>query len=482
LLTAIEVTGFGPPVTSVISRIMAHVNSEARPARRRAQPVSLEPVPNPEGRRLMETGNFGASDRRNGKILRAKRVARRVLERELGALYHGKERAEMPLLKQGLIPESKADMIIQYEQPCYSGQFSADGNFFFCCSKDLKVRMYDTSSPYHWKYYKTVTSSHESWAITDATLSNDNRFLAYCSMTHIICLASTDPLTDSTPHMLDMTRLSPSASRGRNHHSNYCSLFSARFSGDGRELVAGSGHDEVPSVYVFDVEANRAILRIPAHGDDVNSVCFGDAMSPHIIYSGSDDCSVKVWDRRSLAHGRPAGVLLGHVEGVTFVDSKGDGRYILSNGKDQTAKLWDLRKVISPEIAGGIETRRYSQGWDYRYGGYDRSQWRRHPNDCSLVTFRGHTVERTLIRCHFSPEGSTDGRYVYSGSHDGSVFIWNMDAQIKAKIAVDSPVNHARRKDPRDHSYLEPRRDSRILRQIVRDCSWHPSIPMIAGS
>lgn len=44
---------------------------------------------------------------------------------------------------------------------------------------------------------------------------------------------------------------------------------------------------------------------------------------------------------------RPVGVLPGHSEGITWVESKGDDRYILSNSKDQTAKLWDVRMAFS---------------------------------------------------------------------------------------------------------------------------------------
>ena len=55
---------------------------------------------------------------------------------------------------------------------------------------------------------------------------------------------------------------------------------------------------------------------------------------------------VKVWDRRSMAGGREAGCLPGHMEGITFVATKGDGRYVISNSKDQTLKLWDIRKMM----------------------------------------------------------------------------------------------------------------------------------------
>lgn len=60
---------------------------------------------------------------------------------------------------------------------------------------------------------------------------------------------------------------------------------------------------------------------------------------------------VQVWDRRCLGtKGQPAGILMGHLEGVTFINSRGDGRYLISNGKDQTTKLWDIRKMTSNAI------------------------------------------------------------------------------------------------------------------------------------
>lgn len=44
---------------------------------------------------------------------------------------------------------------------------------------------------------------------------------------------------------------------------------------------------------------------------------------------------------------RAVGVLEGHLEGITFIDSFGDGQYFISNSKDQTIKLWDIRKMSS---------------------------------------------------------------------------------------------------------------------------------------
>lgn len=301
--------------------------------------------------------------------------------------------------------------------------------------------------------------------------------MAYSSIRSIVCLAPTDPENDSEPNLLDFANLGGNNPRG---FHTYFGIWSIRFSGDGREIVAGTGDN---SVYVYDIERRQSVLRIPGHQDDVNAVCFGDSQSPHILYSGSDDTTLKVWDRRSMGDGREAGVFLGHTEGLTYVDSKGDGRYVLSNGKDQTAKLWDLRKMMSKEKADKIDPNHYTTRFEYRSNAYDPADFRPHPHDCSLVTFRGHKVLKTLIRCHFSPPGSTDSRYVYSGSYDGSVYIWNLDATLAGKVNVLKATKNTRPRDPEmmAETYDYWGRNGGSWMTCVRDASWHPNAPLIAG-
>lgn len=441
---------------------------------------AFEKVPSDEGRKLMASGTFGANERPEDSCLRRKKLAYRLMRRELGLGNVGRQRLSSNIISQGLIPSSKADTIIHYDARCYSGQFSNDGNFFFSCAQDFKVRMYDTSNPYKWKYYKTVEYPYGQWTITDASLSPDNKFLAYSSIRSIVCLAPTDPGDSSEPHLLDFSN---TGSRGRRgfHAYPYFGIWSLRFSGDGREIVAGTGDR---SVYVYDIERGQSILRIPGHDDDVNAVCYGDPNSPHILYSGSDDTTLKVWDRRSMGDGREAGVFLGHTEGLTYVDSKGDGRYVLSNGKDQTAKLWDLRNMMSAREADKIDINQYTTGFEYRTNSYDESDYRPHPHDRSLVTFRGHSVLKTLIRCHFSPPGSTDSRYVYSGSYDGSVYVWNLDATLAGKVDVLKATRNSR---PRDADLLAETydfigRNGGTWQTCVRDASWHPNAPVIAAT
>jgi WD repeat-containing protein 23 len=375
-----------------------------------------------------------------------------------------------------MLPNSPADMVIQYNARCYSGQFSQDGNFFFCCDKDFNVRLYDTTNPYNWKFYKCVNDAFGQWTITDGTLSPNNSFLAYSSITPIIQLVSTNPDEPSEPTPLKLTS-------GREHGMGYSwdslGVWSLRFSGDGKELVAGTNNR---SIYVYDIQADKTVLRIHGHDEDVNAVCYGDKLSPHILYSGSDDATLKVWDRRSLADGRPAGVFIGHLAGLTYVDSKGDGRYVLSNGKDQTMKLWDLRKMHSASFLDQTAWHKHvNLDFDYRREIFPDDEWDQHPNDNSAVTFRGHTVLRTLIRCHFSPPGSTNSRYVYTGSTDGKVYVYNMDATLEKTIDVNAATGVARAGDEppayNDYGYA-PNYNSPTC---VRDASWHPTAPIIAG-
>ena len=256
-------------------------------------------------------------------------------------------------------------------------------------------------------------------------------------------------------------------------------IWSLRFSGDGREVVAGTSED---SVIVYDLETKQPVLNLrDRHQHHVNAVCFGDTSSPHILYSGSDDTTLRVWDRRSMGDGREAGVFMGHTEGLTYVDSKGDGRYVLSNGKDQTMKLWDLRRMMTTADFDNIDPNHYTTGFDYRFEPYPDDYYEPHEHDCSVVTFRGHRVLKTLIRCHFSPPGSTNSRYVYSGSEDGKVYVYNMDATLAGTIDVGSATLNSRPREPDVFATAYEMSGEMLWRTCVRDASWHPNAPVLAG-
>ncbi|KAI9778257.1 MAG: hypothetical protein M1839_008281 [Geoglossum umbratile] len=439
-------------------------------------------IPSEVGRALMGSGAFGDNEICEGNHDKnSVRLASRIFRRELGFNTGLRDQPQNRLMAQSMIPSSTADTIIHYDTRCYSGQFSDDGTFFFSCGQDFRIRLYDTSNPHRWKYYRTVYYPYGQWTVTDASLSPDNKLLACSSIKNVVFLARTDPEEMGDSWLLDFSR-----SMGRpgfNSHIGF-GVWSIRFSGDGRELVAGTSDQ---SIYVYDLETRQPTLIIPGHDDDVNAVCFADKTSPHVLFSGSDDTTLKVWDRRSMGDRRAAGVFLGHTEGLTYVDSKGDGRYVLSNGKDQTMKLWDIRAMVSTEHLDEMDPTKYSSGFDYRYPPFDEDDYKPHPHDCSLVTFRGHKVLKTLIRCHFSPPTSTNSRYVYTGSFDGKVYIYNLDATIAGVVDVKKATHNSRPRDPDSPTnffsvHYSDMMPTSAWRTCVRDASWHPNAPIIAAT
>lgn len=146
------------------------------PRRRRGRGrKAFQKVPSDTGRELMQSGTFGANDRAEDTFKRKKRLAYRLMRRELGIGCPGRQKSTNNLIAQGLIPSTNADLIIHYNARCYSGQFSKDGNFFFSCAQDFRVRMYDTSNPYDWKYYKVTLRSTYATKFSTEPYTADRR-------------------------------------------------------------------------------------------------------------------------------------------------------------------------------------------------------------------------------------------------------------------------------------------------------------------
>ena len=181
---------------------------------------------------------------------------------------------------------------------------------------------------------------------------------------------------------------------------------------------------------------------------------------------------VKVWDRRALNSNRPAGVFVGHAEGITNVASKGDGIYLASNGKDQLLKVWDIRQSVSYDKFRTMQTPQQDPGFDYRYGSRYRfvNRQPKHFADKSVFTFKGHAVYSTLIRCQFSPLETTGQRYVYTGSSDGNLHIYDLITGDTAGV-LKKPAP-PRSSDMYGYGNASP----------ARDISWHPFMPVLAST
>lgn len=72
--------------------------------------------------------------------------------------------------------------------------------------------------------------------------------------------------------------------------------------------------------------------------------------------------------------------------------------------------------------SGNAAQRSSQSNWDYRYGLVNCPALQPHPDDRSLMTYRGHQITQTLIRAYFSPIETTGQKYIYTGSSDGCIY------------------------------------------------------------
>ncbi|EPQ60332.1 WD40 repeat-like protein [Gloeophyllum trabeum ATCC 11539] len=451
--------------------------------------------PQKAGADLLMSGEFGrtghkfrsAHGRKQSNIYRTMRDRAAVLR----PLY----RADLAC---DLVPNSNGTAVASYAHNAYSGQFSDDSSFYYTCVQDFSLNVYDMTAPptpalpnrVHrtrpsrymtdmdedhrttMKVINTIQGHPGRWTITDSHLSPDNERMIYASITPIVYMTN---VREPEPEQIPLRFGDPPR---RSHLWGFdderFGIWSCRFSADGTEVVAGGDG----KIFVYDLKADRRTVKIEAHQDDVNSCCWADSASGNILISASDDTFIKVWDRRSLGSSyKPSGVLVGHTEGITNVAAKGDGRYVISNGKDQALRLWDLRKMRSNEEYETFADKFYGNSqYDYRYGHYPRPRRLAHPQDCSVMTYRGHAVLKTLIRCHFSPAETTGSQYIYSGSADGRIHIWSLDGRVIQ--VLDRAHTLPMAFDPSDKE-LPPSASAYRDRTCVRDVSWHSKEPVL---
>ncbi|GAB4823240.1 hypothetical protein N2152v2_010286 [Parachlorella kessleri] len=403
----------------------------ALPCKRQVADAS---VTNPAHQLLVREGSF---DGRGGRLSAAQR-----------AHFVGTHR----------LPSQTSGLGDRMRSRGYIGQFARDGDLFVAAfQNERRVKIYDVHQG--WATLKNVHARGLRWTVTDTCLSSDQKFLLYASISATVHLVNVQrghgEAEESVANVTDIHEPLHFA-EGGDAVSYSTGIWSLRWSSDNSEIVAGAGDN---SLYVYDVTQAKTVVRVEGHQDDVNAVAYADETCK-VIFSGSDDCLVKVWDRRLMSgrRSKPAGVLVGHCEGITHIDAKGDGRYLISNGKDQTVKLWDLRGMRSHAEAQQLRRDRVPHfSWDYRWMEYPgRDRLVTHPHDASLMTYRGHSVLSTLIRAYWSPPANTGQRYIYTGSADGGV--WVYDVLTGRVVTV-----------------------LRYHREVVRDCSWHPYLPMLAS-
>lgn len=280
-----------------------------------------------------------------------------------------------------------------YHARVFCSTYNRDGTRMSIASQDAHVRIHNTSSntiqnsrlscaynvnddddydnSTQWSTIKDIECRNIGWSIIDTDFSPDGESSVYSTWSNYVQLVNVSG--DHDIH--ESLDLCPTNNR-------FC-VFSVKFNSNGQQILCGCSDS---NVYLYDIVTKQRLFCVNAHTEDVNNVCWCDDSS-NVFVSGSDDSCIRIWDTRSLSndshnpessrvhisrHNIPVGSLIGHTDGITYIDSKYDGRYLVSNGKDQCAKLWDIRKAQSA-TASPITN---STQWDYRWS--NRNMYHRH--------------------------------------------------------------------------------------------------------
>jgi platelet-activating factor acetylhydrolase IB subunit alpha len=151
------------------------------------------------------------------------------------------------------------------------------------------------------------------------------------------------------------------------------------------------------------------------------------ALAMHPIYSifasGSEDCSIRVWDHESSQYER---TLKGHTGPVTGLAFENKGNVLASCSADMSAKLWDMSTFACTKTLKGHDHVLSAivflpSGDNVLTCSRDQTIkiWDTTTGYCTR-TFAGHTDWVKTISV------SVDGKYLASGSVDQSIIIWDL--------------------------------------------------------
>ncbi|XP_064258286.1 DDB1- and CUL4-associated factor 11 [Passer domesticus] len=392
---------------------------------------------------------------------------RKRRKREWGRSFTREERSQ---LRSHFLPNHAA-ALEPHPQKVFCAVFAQSGRRLLTACQDHTLRLFEVSGE-GLRLLRATRGRQVGWSVLDVAFSPDGSQALYCSWSScgdwgILVYTGRGAGRGKTgkkrgknagpapfqSHVFDLH------GEGDAHTAldfrpdeRRFAVFSLAVGPDGRDVMGGANDG---CVYVYDREAQRRVERVPAHEDDVNAVALADA-SGQLLLSGGDDGVGRAWDRRCLPEG-PAATLAGHRDGLTFLHARGDGRYVVSNSKDQSAKLWDLRRPSGPAALAAARRAVARQSWDYRWQRAPRNARRAPPlpGDASLVTFRGHAVLHTLLRCRLAPPGGAAA--LAAGSADGSVLVYDViTGRVLRRLA-----NHG---------------------ACVRDVSWSPEGAWLASA
>lgn len=204
-------------------------------------------------------------------------------------------------------------------------------------------------------------------------------------------------------------------------------VYTAKFHPATRELVVTGCYDSMIRVWKIDSREDGPILvrQLDAHKSFVNSICFDE--EGHHMYSGDCIGVIVVWDTyvkvNDVQHSVRHWTINKEIKEtefrgvpISYLEVHPNGTRLLIHTKDSTLRIMDLRILAARKFVGAA---------NYR-----------------------EKIHSTLTPC---------GTFLFSGSEDGIVYVWNPETGEQVAMYSDLP-----------------------FKSTIRDISYHPFENMVA--
>ncbi|GKE06654.1 LEC14B protein, partial [Tanacetum coccineum] len=117
--------------------------------------------------------------------------------------YSGRSRfssADRCHVSSRYLPVNGPSVIDRMNSCAYVSQFSADGTLFVAGFQDSDIKIYSVDNG--WQVRKNIRARSLRWTITDTSLSPDQRFLVYSSMSPIVHIVNIESaMTESVANV-----------------------------------------------------------------------------------------------------------------------------------------------------------------------------------------------------------------------------------------------------------------------------------------